>query len=332
MSFLWPMMLLSLVLTPLAVLLYLRLQRRRQRALERFGSLGLFQSTSQQRGVRRHIPSALFLLGLTILLAALARPQAAISLPRIEGTVILAFDISGSMAAEDIAPTRMEAAKATARAFVQRQPSTVQIGVVAFSDSGFAVQAPSNDQHAILAAIDRLSPQRGTSLGQGMFTSLNVLEADKRPGPSLYSTRDTAPTPAPVPPGSARSTAIVLLTDGENNANPNPLEAAQAAADRGVRIYTVGLGSPAGIDLHANGFTVHTQLDEALLQEIATITAGTYYNAQSQEDLQTVYKDIDLQLVIKPETIEVTALFAAAGSVFLLIGALCSMLWFGRVP
>lgn len=332
MSFIWPAMLILIALAPLAALFYRRLLRRRERAISSFGALGLAQAASQRGGRRRAIPPTLFLLGLTILLAALARPEAPISLPRIEGTVILAFDVSGSMAAEDMTPTRMEAAKAAAREFVQHQPTTVRIGVVAFSDSGFAVQAPSTDQAAILAAIDRLAPQRGTSLGQGMATSLNVLDATKKPAQRLYSTLETTPTPAPVPAGSEKSTAIVLLTDGENNANPDPLEVALAAADRGVRIYAVGLGNPAGTDLHVNGFTVHTQLDAALLQQIAETTAGNYYNAQQQDDLRAVYDDIDLQLVVRPEKIEITALFAAAGVVLLLAGGLLSMLWFGRVP
>ena len=146
-----------------------------------YGSLGLVQEAAgRQLGARRHIPPALFLAGLTILMVALARPQTVVSLPRVEGTVILAFDVSGSMAAEDLKPTRMEAAKAAARDFVQRQPRSVQIGVVAFSDSGFAVQAPTNDQEAILAAINRLTPQRGTSLGQGILASLNTIAAAQR--------------------------------------------------------------------------------------------------------------------------------------------------------
>jgi Ca-activated chloride channel family protein len=139
MSFIWPAMLLSLLVIPLLVLLYLRMQRRRQQMLARYGSLGMMQAAGRPLGQRRHLPPLLLLIGVTILLLALARPEAVVSLPRLEGDVILAFDVSGSMAAEDLTPNRMEAAKTAARAFVERQPASVRVGIVAFSDSGFSV-------------------------------------------------------------------------------------------------------------------------------------------------------------------------------------------------
>jgi Ca-activated chloride channel homolog len=335
MTFIWPAMLLTLVLIPLCVVLYVWLQRRRQRLLARYGSFGLAQGAQGRRlGLRHHIPRSLFLAGLAILLFALARPQTLLSLPRQEGTIILVFDVSGSMAADDIKPTRMEAAKVVARDFVQRQPRSIQIGVVAFSESGLVVQAPTDEQETVLATINRLSPQRGTSLGQGIVVALNTIAALNEPDPLIYSnlTPTPAPTPVPVPPGSLTSASIILLTDGENNVPPNPLAVAQAAADRGVRIYTLGIGTAAGTILHVNGFTVHTQLDEALLQQIAQLTEGAYYSIENQEDLRAVYDNISLQFVIKPEKTEVTALFAGIGVLLLLIGGICSMLWFSRVP
>jgi len=254
----------------------------------------------------------------------------------VEGTVILAFDISGSMAADDLKPTRMEAAKVAARDFVQRQPSTVQIGVVGFSDNGFTVQAPTNNQYTILAAINRLTPQRGTSLGQGILASLKTIAVANAPppAPSLYSTMTPTPVPSPtpVPPGTFIPAAIVLLTDGDNNEAPNPLMAAQNAVDRGVRIYTVGIGSAAGTTLHVNGFTVHTKLDEETLQQIAQLTQGTYYNADNQQELRKIYDNLNPQLVIKPEKLEITSLFAGASIVMLLISGAFSLLWFSRVP
>jgi len=334
MSFIWPAMLSLLLLVPLCVVLYLRLQQRRRRVIARSGSLGLVQEAAGRRiGRRRHIPATLFLIGLTILLIAVARPQTVVSLPRAEGTVILVFDVSGSMAAEDLKPTRLEAAKAAAREFVQGQPRSVQIGLIAFSDSGLAVQTPTNEQEAVLAAINRLTPQRGTSVGQGILAALNTIAAETDQTPRFYTNLTPVPaTPTPVPKGTFSSAVIVLLTDGENNESPDPLAAAQAAADRGVRIYTVGIGSAAGTTLHVNGFTVHTQLDEAMLQQIAQLTEGAYYNAENQQDLQAVYRNVGSQLVVKPEKTEVTALFAGAGILVLLIGATCSFLWFSRLP
>jgi Ca-activated chloride channel family protein len=348
MSFIWPVMLLLLLLIPLFVVLYIMLQQRRRRFATSYSNLGLVQGAmGRGPGIRRHIPPALFLVGLTILTIALARPQTVVSLPRVEGTVILAFDVSGSMAADDLKPTRMEAAKAAARDFVQRQPPSVQIGVVAFSDSGFAVQEPTNDQEAILASINRLTPERGTSLANGILASLNTIAASAAStGQALQidssltpTSLPTAATPSaqpafgtPVPEGTYTSAVIVLLTDGENNESPDPLAAAQTAADRGVRIYSVGIGSAAGTTLHINGFTVHTQLDEAMLQQISQLTAGDYYNAENEQDLRTIYENLAPQLVIKPEKTEVTSIFAGASIFVLLIGGTFSLLWLSRLP
>ena len=347
MSFIWPVMLLSLVLIPLFAALYLRLLERRRRLVAQYAGLGLrSEAAGRSPGLRRHLPPALFLAGLTILLVAMARPQAIVNLPRIEGSVILAFDVSGSMAADDIQPTRMEAAKAAARDFVQRQPRSVQIGVVAFSDGGFSIQAPTNDTEAVFAAIDRLTPQRGTSVGHGILASLNTIarnagvnsQEEPLPGqnPPGQDPQGQDPglagDPSALPEGPFPSAAIVLLTDGENNASPDPLAAAQAAAERGVRIYTVGVGSAAGTVLTINGFTVHTQLDEPALQNIAQLTGGEYYNAADEEDLRAIYENLSLQLAIKPEAMEITSIFAGASLLVMLVGGVFSLLLFGRLP
>jgi len=229
----------------------------------------------------------------------------------------------------------MEAAKAVARDFVERQPPSVQLGVVAFSDGGLSVQAPTNDQEAVLASIDRLMPQRGTSLGQGILAALNTIAVDDAgQTPDLDSSLTSGPTttPTPVPEGAYESAVIVLLTDGENTDAPDPLEAAQAAADRGVRIYTVGIGSAAGAALQINGFTVHTRLDEAMLQQISEIARGAYYRAENEEDLHSIYENLVTRLVIKPEKMEVTSIFAGASILVLLMGGTFSLLWFGRLP
>ncbi len=334
MSFIWPAALLSLLSVPLLVGFYLALQRRRRRIRAAYGNLGFVQNTSGRRiGAIRHVPPVLLLTGLSILMLASARPQTEVALPRIEGTVILAFDVSGSMAANDMQPSRMDAAKAAARAFVQEQPTTVQIGVVAFSDSGFSVQVPTDDKDQVLAAIGRLSPQKGTSLANGMLMSFRAIETNND-ATHFYSvaTPEAAAVPAPAPTSQYGSSVIVLLTDGENNEQPDPLATAQVIAKRGVRIYTVGIGSPEGTALHINGFTVRTKLDEPTLQQVAQITGGTYYNATTAQDLSKIYSSLDPQLIIKPEKTEVTSIFAGASAAVLLIGGLLSLLWFSRLP
>lgn len=340
MSFIWPVMLLLLLLIPLGAVLYFRQQRQRRRLAAQYASFGLNQQTAgRQVGKRRHIPIIFFLIGLAILIVALARPQAVVSLPRIEGIVILAFDVSGSMAADDFKPTRMEAAKVAARDFIEQQPPNVQIGIVSFSESGFSVQPPTDDQAAVLAAINRLTPQRGTSLAYGIFTSLEAIQtAEEGEQPQFYSNRtptpegEPAPTPTPVPPGTHTSSVIVLLSDGENNTSPDPVEAAQTAADRGVRVYTIGIGSSAGSLLHIEGLTIRSRLNEELLQQIAQITEGSYYNATTEQEMQAIYHNLNPQLVMKPEKTEMTSLLAGLGLLVLLIGGVFSLVWFSRLP
>jgi len=329
MSFIWPVMLLSLLVVPVFALFYVLLQRRRRNIAVSYTSLGLHQATlGRQLGKRRHLPPALFLIGLTTLMFALARPQAVVSMPVREGIIILAFDVSGSMAADDLKPTRMEAAKQAARDFVQRQSSSIQVGIVAFSDSGFVVQPPTNDPGAIFATINRLSPQRGTSIAEGIFASLNVIAG--KPVQAIGSDNNTETAPAPQV--SHENAVILLLTDGENNIPPDPFEAAQTAADLNVRIYSVGIGSAAGSILNIDGFNILTQLDEAALQGIAKLTGGAYYNAQNEEDLRSIYENLVPHLVIKDENIEVTSLLAGASLLILLVGGVFSFMWFNRLP
>ncbi len=334
MTFLLPPMLVGLLLIPIIIGFYVYIARARRKQLAKQGSFGIpSDSSGRKSGASRHLPWIMFFIGLAGLLVAMARPQAEVSLPRIEGTVILAFDVSGSMGATDIQPTRIDAAKAAAKAFIEHQPPTVQIGIVAFSDAGLAVQAPTNDQESLLTAINRLVPQRGTSVGNGILVSLNAIQSAEHPDTNFYSNVTPSPTaePTPVPAGAYDSAVVVLLSDGENNESPDPIAAAQQAANRGVRIYTVGLGSPQGTDLKVNGFVVHTQLDEPTLRQIAQVTGGTYYNAQDAQQLIDVYKNLDPSLVVKPQETELTAVFAGASAIILLIGALYSLLQFGRV-
>jgi Ca-activated chloride channel family protein len=268
---------------------------------------------------------------------ATARPAATVTLPSQQGTVILTFDVSGSMRADDIKPSRLEAAKAAARTFVEKQPSDVRIGVVSFSDFAAVVQAPTRDRGAVVAAINRLSPQRRTAIGSGITTSLEAIfetgggaQPPAPPGDFLRPNQPTT-TPAPVPPGTDRSAVIILLSDGQSNTGPAPLDAAQQASDRGVRVYTVGLGSPGGTVLQGQGFSIRVKLDEDTLKHIAQETDAQYFNAQSQTDLSRIYGSLGTQLVFKPQQTELTALFTAFSAAILLTAGILSMLWFHRV-
>jgi Ca-activated chloride channel family protein len=331
-TFIWPAALLLLLLVPLGILGYRWLGRRQRRGLEAFGvRRSPERHVSRAHRLRRALPAAVIVAGLAVLLVGLARPQGTVALPREEGTVILAFDVSGSMAATDLAPSRIAAARTAAKDFVERQPPGVAVGVVAFSDAGLTVQGPTTDQATVLAAIQRLTPQTGTSVGQGILASLDAISLAAS-GPDYYSAPSAQPSPTPVPSGTHAPAVIVLLSDGENNESPDPMAAAQAAADRGVRIYTVGIGSAAGTTLDLNGYRVHTQLDAATLQGIAQTTGGTYYEASDTAGLVSIYSHLDTQLVVRPESIELTALFAGAGLVLLAVGALVSLAWLGRLP
>lgn len=330
MSFIWSSMLGLLLLVPVLALVYVMMQRQRQDVVAKSG-FGLVQ-TARVTDVRRHYPAMIFLLGLTILIFSLARPQATVSLPKYEGTVILVFDVSGSMAAEDIEPTRMEAAKKTASDFVQDQPANVSVGVVAFSDGGLSVQTPGVNREETLGTIERLVPRRGTSLGNGVLVALNAIAVDAG-DPPLMNTSNVSSTEDMVnmPQGWYPSAVIVLFSDGENNDRFDPLAVTDLAVDLGVRIYTVGVGSAEGITIKVEGMNVHTALNEPLLQQIAQTSGGQYYFAGDEKELHRIYNDLVPTLSIKPEELELTALLAGVGILVFLLGGALSLLWFGRV-
>lgn len=354
MTFLWPFMLFTLLLVPLFVVFYLRAQRKRRILSAGFQQMyGGKPAAKGGPGLRRHLPAALFLTGLAILLVGLARPQAQVTLPRIEGTVMLVFDVSGSMAAEDVQPSRLEAAKESARAFVLSQPQTVRIGIVSFSRSGFAIQRPTNDTQRLLTAIKRLEPQSGTSLGQGIAVALNALALDaglvavaptptldfNRPRGSQPQPQPTQPVPLPdssllasLPEGLYPPAVIVVLSDGENNQSIDPVEVAEAAAERGVRIDALGFGTTEGYVLEVDGFKVHSALDEDTLQQITEAAGGEYYYVQNETDPQTIYANLTPKLVVKLDRLEITSIFTGASIFFFLLGGVLSMFWFNRLP
>jgi Ca-activated chloride channel family protein len=250
-----------------------------------------------------------------------------VDLPQRQGTVILAFDVSSSMKAKDLKPTRMAAAKQAARAFVADQPSSIRIGVVAFSDAGYVVQAPTRSHDEVLAAIGRLTPRGGTALGRGILTSLGAVA-----GEPLALDRTALENGARQPGihflGSA---AVVLLSDGDNTAALDPLALAPVAAQAGVRIFPIGIGSPNGAVVDIDGFQVATALDANLLRGVAKRSGGTYFSAGDATALRKVYDSIDLQLTIAGRKTEITALFAGAGLLLFLVAAGLSMRWYGRV-
>ena len=334
MSFLWSNLLIFLVLIPLLFMVYIRVMRRRREAVKHYGSLGLLRDgRGSGPGLSRHIPVLILLAGITVLIVSAARPQATVSIPRLEGTVILTFDVSGSMSADDLKPTRMEAAKAAASQFVKNQPQSVTVGVVSFSDGGIAVQAPTNNHEETLATIDRLVPRRGTSIANGILVALNSIVVDAGDPPILKtSSEDAIQEAVPTPQGWYPSAVIVLLSDGENNQEPDPMLAAELAADLGVRVYTVGIGSPAGATITVEGFTVHSILNEPLMRAMSEETGGNYYSAASEDELFNIYNDLEPKLSIKTEEMEVTSIFAGIGMLAFLVGGALSLLWFGRVP
>ncbi len=328
MSFLWPGMLVLFAGVALLAAGYASLARRRDKRAAELAAQGFVPNASARRLRRaRHLPAVLCFVSLGVLVVAFARPQLTIGLPHREGTVILAFDVSNSMLAKDLQPTRMDAAKAAAKEFVNKQPDTIKIGVVAFNNGALITQQPSSDKAQVLAAIDRLAPTGATSLGQGIFTSLSAIAGKPLSLPPNASVDDIAG----VNIGYYGSAAIVLLSDGENTSGPDPVAVAQLASTAGVRVYPIGLGSPQGTVLQIGGFSVATALDEQELQQIASVTNAKYYNAQDTATLSQVYESIDLRTVTDPKKTEVTALFAGVSALLLLVGGALSVVWFGRL-
>ena len=326
MSFLWPWVLLSLLAIPVCVIAYLRLQQKRNRDAASLGTLGVVrEGTSPTAGRRRHIPPVIFLIGIALLALASARPMLTLPLPRLEGTVVLAFDVSASMAAEDVKPTRMDAAKEVARALVDGRPAGAKIGAVAFGEGGLVVQPPTDDDEALYATINRLVPQSGTSLGRGILTALDLVAADSDTGSENEApARETARALAPA--------VIVLLTDGENTEQPEPLEIAQEAIERGVRVHTVGLGTSEGTVIEVDGFNLFTSLNETVLEEIALLTEGIYFKIEDSDNVPSVYKKLETEFIVEPREVEITSTLGGVSALLLLAGSALSLLWFGRMP
>jgi Ca-activated chloride channel family protein len=300
------------------VLAYRYLHRQRARALAAAG----LRSPAR---FRRHVPPLVFLVALALLLVAVARPQGTVKVPRVSGTVILAFDVSNSMTATDVSPSRLAAAQAAATGFVQAQPDTVDIGVVAFDQGALTTHAPAKNHDEALSAIKRLHAAGGTSLGQAILASLTAIVGH----PVTLPDPDSA---APAPSlGYWGSATIVLLSDGENTAGPDAVAAAELAAGAGVHIDTVGVGTTDGTTITVDGYQVVTALDEELLTQIAQTTAGSYHRAVDAKALDEIYRSLDLRITAKPEFVELTGLALVVAVLLLTIGGVLMISWFGRI-
>jgi Ca-activated chloride channel family protein len=344
MTFIWPTALLLLVVVAGLAVLYVLAQRRRNRYALRYANLSLVrEAIGKGPGWRRHVPPVLFILALAFMGIAVARPQAVVAVPSQEGTVILAIDVSGSMLAEDMKPNRMEAAKAAARAFVEKQSESVKIGVVSFSGDASIVQSPTTDKTLVIAAINRLRPQRATAIGRAILVSLDAIAENQGSEEDLPSSilqqgqpgATPRPTATPLPAylqGQHSSASIVLMSDGQNNQFPPPLDVIDQAVSRGVRVYTIGVGSATGAIVRLQGRAVRTALDETTLKKIAEVTDAQYFNANTEADLRAVYENLTTQLVVRNEKTELTAYATLIAAILAVFAGAFSLLWFNRLP
>ncbi len=348
MRFLWSHLLWLLLSVPLLIGIYVYVLRRRKRAALRYASLALVRDAiGPRQWLRRHLPALCLLLALVAALLGVARPTAVLTLPNEHQTIVLAMDVSRSMRASDIKPSRIEAAQAAVKDFVKELPRNVRVGIVSFAGTAAIVQTPTENREDLIAAVDRFQLQRQTAIGSGLLMALALLLPDAgidleedvfdRP----FSRRSAPLAPAapikplqkdfkPVPPGSYTAGAIVLLSDGRRTTGPDPLKAAKMAAERGVRVHTIGFGAEGGGSADVDGMSIYMRFDEEALKAIAAITEGQYSHASSSAALQKVYKDLTAKLVLERRETEVTAFFGAAAALFAFVAAVLSLLWFHR--
>ena len=343
MKFYWPMMLWLLALLPVLVAGYFWVLRRKRRTTVRLASISVAKlAAGSGPGWRRHVPPLLLLGALAAMLLSVARPTAVLTLPLAERTIMLAMDVSGSMRAEDVKPNRLVASQEAAKAFVNNLPREVRVGVVAFAGTAAVVQAPTDSRDDVIKAIDRFQLQRGTATGSGIILSLATLFPDAGieiqhvtgqknfPDARSIAKKDAKPF-TPVPPGSYNSAAVIMLTDGQRTTGPDPLDAAKMAAERGIRVYTVGIGTTSGEVIGFEGWSMRVRLDEETLKNISVLTHGEYFYAGTAADLKKVYESLSSRMVVERKETEITAIFAALGALLAVVGATLSLWWFGRV-
>jgi Ca-activated chloride channel family protein len=336
MTFLWPEMLWLLAALPMLVLAYWLILRRQKKAAVRYASLRLVKDAlGRHAGWRRHLPAALALATVAVMVIAVARPAAVLTLPSEHSIVVLTMDVSGSMSATDVEPTRLAASQAAARAFVLEQPRGTHIGLVEFSGAASIVQPPTRNREDLIAAIERLQPQQATAIGSGILVSLKAIfpskDFDLLGSPKPRAIPISASAGASAAPDKPASAAVILLTDGQSTTGPDPVEAARLAAELGVRVFTVGIGTSEGTVTGSGGWSMRVGLDEESLTAIARLTGGEYHYAGSALDLKEVYRGLTSQLVMERQETELSALFAAVAMLTLLLSALLSLVWFNRV-
>jgi Ca-activated chloride channel family protein len=325
MQFLSPERLWLLALLPLLVALYLWLLGRRKHAAIRYPSLAAIREATGSLGWRRHAPPLLMLAAVALLLLAGARPVATLTLPSEQKTVILAMDVSGSMRATDVEPSRLEASQAAAERFVRSLPRTVRVGVVAFGGEAHIVQRPTLSRGDVLAAIDSLQFQRATAIGSAIVVSLAAIF------PDADIDVDVSQGHEQIAPGSYTSAAIIVLTDGKKTTGVDPMAAARMAAARGVKVFTVGFGTKDGDTISVEGWRMHVRLDEETLRRVADITLGEYFHAGSTTDLHSVYNALNARIVLEPQEAEISSFFAHAAALLVLVAVGLSVRWYGRI-
>ena len=343
MFFLWPELLWLLPALAVLPVAYVWLLRRRSKLALRFSNLGIVRAASTGRQWRRHLPPALLLLALAGLLLASARPVARVPLPWARSTVMLAIDVSLSMRVSDIKPTRLAAAQEAAKLFLGELPRGIEVGLVTFAGSSQVVQRATLDREPLVAAIDAFQMQLGTAVGNAIVLSLaelfpeqGIVLNDLAPARTQRgrSLDDKAKAPraqiAPVPPGSYGSAAIILLSDGRRTTGVDTLEAAKMAADRGVRIHVVGLGTVEGDVTTPDGNAIYMRLDEPTLREVARITGGEYHHAGSAEKLRSVYEQLGSRVQVEARETELAGVLSLVSALVALAAGLLSMLWLGR--
>jgi Ca-activated chloride channel homolog len=343
MNFLWPQNLWLMLALPLLPALYLWLLRRRGKPALRLSNVSIARK-ALGRQWRRHVPPAFFLLALTVLLVCLARPTARVTLPWARSTIMLAIDVSLSMRVKDVKPTRMVAAQEAARNFLHELPKNIDVGIVTFAGSAQVAQQATFDRPSLIGAIDAIQMQMHTAIGSAIVLCLAELFPDhgidlgdmtlgpRRKARSLDDKEKASPKQIePVAPGSYDAAAIILLSDGRRTTGVDTLQAAKMAADRGVRIYVVGLGTADGHAAAGEGMAIYLQLDEPTLREVARMTGGEYYHAGTAEALRSVYQKLGSRLQTQTRDTELTALLALLAVMLIVAGASLSVLWFGRI-